>query len=363
MKTNDIIAEGEPGTPGNLHRDKALLPNLDGIRAVACLLVVLNHSPAPMPIRLMGEIGVGLFFVLSGFLMSYLYAQASWNVKAVSLYCIARFSRIAPIYWLVITICIAISYVTNDSEFDMRIMGLTQIMRHYLFGGSVGIFWSISPEIQYYIFFLFIWFTIAHRAMKSYLLPLLAFTCAGFLLTHNYWPGLTLPHKLHFFLAGTIAGALPRAQWILPIEKNILPFLQVGAIILLIAPAFFYATIIEFYKVTELGIVYAVAVYLLSLPTRWTTFAFASPVMRRIGQASFSIYLMHVLVFYFGQSFLGLSNTTYEPLWILLILAGVVLPMIASRYIEIPLQKMTRKFLLRCLQPWLLRKQFEVVPV
>jgi peptidoglycan/LPS O-acetylase OafA/YrhL len=67
--------------------------------------------------------------------------------------------------------------------------------------------------------------------------------------------------------------------------------------------------------------------------------------MRKIGQASFSIYLMHILVFYFGGHLLGLRHGVYSPLWIPLGVFAVVLPMIASHYIEMPLQRMTRKWL------------------
>ena len=89
------------------HADRALLPNLDGIRALACILVVLSHMPWPLAFVTLGETGVGVFFVLSGFLMSHLYAAAHWDWQAVSRYGIARFARIAPIYWVVITVCMS----------------------------------------------------------------------------------------------------------------------------------------------------------------------------------------------------------------------------------------------------------------
>jgi peptidoglycan/LPS O-acetylase OafA/YrhL len=67
--------------------------------------------------------------------------------------------------------------------------------------------------------------------------------------------------------------------------------------------------------------------------------------MRKIGQASFSIYLMHVLVFHYGMQWLGLQHTVYHPLWLLLGLAGVTLPMVVSHWVEMPLQRHTRRWL------------------
>ena len=326
------------------------LPNLDGIRAMACLLVVVSHMPLPGKSETLGALGVAVFFVLSGFLMSYLYGRAKWDVDAVTRYVIARFSRIAPIYWLVVTVCILISYYEPDSDFPMKVYGAQQIFRHYFFGGSGYVFWSIPPEIQYYIFFVLIWWAIAHRSKILYALPLLALVCAALLLTHSLWPGLTLPNKIHLFLGGTIAGLLPREIWKPAAldtgagkpKTTALMLLQLGALAVLLAPLWLYDSQPGLYSATELGFALAVSIYLLSIPSAWTRVMFASPFMRKIGHASFSIYLMHVLVFYFGQRAFGLSRTDYHPLWLLLGVAAVLLPMVASKYLEIPLQKKTR---------------------
>jgi len=342
MKGNDL---GPPIATANAHTDKASIPNLDGIRAVACLMVVLSHVPFSSKSMTLGAMGVGVFFVLSGFLMSYLYSRAAWDLGAVCRYCIARFARIAPIYWLVISVCIALSYYQPNHEFSMQIVGGASIIRHYLFGGSVSIFWSIPLEVQYYVFFLFIWWSIAHRSKFTYALPLAALLCSGLLLTYALWPGLALPGKLHFFLAGSIAGLMPRTLWHGVLDRRVLFWLQLGALVILASPLWLYSSKQAFYSATELGWALAVAVYLLSTPSRWTSFVFASPVMRRIGQASFSIYLMHTLIFHFGVRWLGLSHEIFDPLWSVLAFSGVVLPIVASRYIEIPLQQITRRYL------------------
>jgi peptidoglycan/LPS O-acetylase OafA/YrhL len=341
------IVDASAGVPGaTVHTDKAALPNLDGIRAMACLLVVLVHMPLPGIAETVSATGVGIFFVLSGFLMSYLYGLVPWNAKSVCRYCIARFARIAPIYWLVITICILISYYEPDHDFTQKILGGYQIARHYLFSGSSGVFWSIAPEIQYYVFFLLIWWAIANRSKLPYALPLIVLVCSAFLLTHSLWPGLALPNKLHFFIAGSLAGLIPRVSWSDASDRAALFCLQLGAVFCLVAPLWLYPSGSEFYRTTEIAFAFATAVYLLSIPSRWTTFVFASPLARRIGQASFSIYLMHQLVFHFGMRVLGLSPNRYTPLWVVLGLVGVALPMIASRYVEVPLSRLTR----RCLE-------------
>lgn len=324
-----------------------MLPNLDGIRAIACLLVLLAHMPSIGKGEMLGATGVGTFFALSGFLMGYLYGRTPWSFRSVARYSVLRFSRIAPIYWLVVSVCIVLSYYASGQDFPLHISGDIQIARHYLFVGSSGVFWSISPEVQYYGFFLLVWWAVALSSRRSIALPFLALVCSALLLTHNFWPGLALPHKLHFFIAGSIAGLAPRASWEKATDSSVLPWLQLGALLLLVTPIGVFASKEDFYAESGMGVTCAVSIYLLSFPSRWTTLVFASPWIRRIGQASFSIYLMHVLVFYYGMQALGLTQAQFDPLWLLLGFAGVAIPMLASRYIEMPLQKVTRRALER----------------
>jgi peptidoglycan/LPS O-acetylase OafA/YrhL len=328
-----------------LHADRALLPNLDGIRALACILVVLSHIPWPWHYEMLGHTGVGMFFVLSGFLMGHLYAGAPWNWQAVGRYAVARFARIAPIYWLVITVCVLISYARPGEDFLLRIEGPVALARHYLFAGNVQIFWSIPLEVQYYAFFVLVWWAIAQRTRLLFALPLLALLCAALLTTQDRWGGLMVPHKLHFFLAGTLAGLLPRPPWKGAEPLRMLAGLQLGAALLLLSPLWLYTNNQDFYAAGGLGLALATAVYLLSIPSGWTRQVFAPPWVRKIGQASFSIYLMHLLVFYYGAQWLGLQHSRYHPLWLLLGLAGVAVPMLVSHWVEMPLQRGTRRWL------------------
>ena len=46
------------------HQNRDKMPNLDGIRALACLFVIISHMPWPGSLVLIGPVGVGVFFVL-----------------------------------------------------------------------------------------------------------------------------------------------------------------------------------------------------------------------------------------------------------------------------------------------------------
>ncbi|MCX8522100.1 MAG: acyltransferase [Rhodoferax sp.] len=331
-----------PGATPLPQQTKRVLPNLDGIRAVACLLVVLSHIPVPGKFETLGSLGVCLFFVLSGFLMGHLYAAKPWDAAAVLGYGIARFSRIAPIYWLVVTLCVLLSLAEPEQEFVLRIEGLGPVLRHYLFSGNAGIFWSIPLEVQYYLFFLLVWWALAHASQRVSALPLLAVLCVVLLVTQGYWRGLMLPNKLHFFLVGTVAGLAPRPAWTAGRETVAMLLLQAVALLLLIAPPWLYASQPAMYASTPLALLLGLGVYLLSMPSRWSALLLATPWMRKIGQSSFSIYLLHMLVIHYGMRLLDLQMLVYAHAWLLLGLASVALPMLVSHWIEIPLQKRTR---------------------
>ena len=86
---------------------------LTGFRCLAACLVFLYHnrkywrdSLHPELLRLLNEfhIGVSLFFVLSGFLIAYTYAEEPLqSAKSYAKYFSIRFVRIMPLYWLILT--------------------------------------------------------------------------------------------------------------------------------------------------------------------------------------------------------------------------------------------------------------------
>ena len=67
----------------------------------------------------------------------------------------ARFARIYPIYFLTVLVSFLI-YTFIDPNFTYD-MSLGQFVRHVFALGTISVFWSIPPEIQFYVVFLGIW--------------------------------------------------------------------------------------------------------------------------------------------------------------------------------------------------------------
>ncbi|MCZ8089277.1 acyltransferase [Flavobacterium sp.] len=110
---------------------KIYFPNLNGLRFIAALLVVIHHVEQFRKIlgrpnyfdnpfiKITGKIGVILFFVLSGFLITYLLIkeQQESNTISISDFYKRRILRIWPLYFLLIIIAFFI--LPNISFFNI----------------------------------------------------------------------------------------------------------------------------------------------------------------------------------------------------------------------------------------------------
>lgn len=160
---------------------KVYFKNLDGIRFCAAFLVLLQHSfgfkkgysdSSPFVDRLFGDtgrLGVNLFFILSGFLISYLLLvekDATGTVSYRSFY-LRRILRIWPLYLgygLILTFFSP--YVAdklgwgNDTTFPLMMLNLVFLlffsvnMQIAFVGTNRGMFeisWSVCIEEQFYL--------------------------------------------------------------------------------------------------------------------------------------------------------------------------------------------------------------------
>src|SRR5689334_15476390 len=91
----------------NLLSKNGRLPELDGIRGMALIFVILTHmisADAPL-IPVTGKMGVWLFFVLSSFLLSSYFLAAPEKTRDIwewANYLVRRILRVYPLYILVI---------------------------------------------------------------------------------------------------------------------------------------------------------------------------------------------------------------------------------------------------------------------
>lgn len=143
------------------------IPELDGLRGIAISCVVLFHVFSSFKIFSFGWIGVDLFFVLSGFLITKILYQNRGRRGYFKIFIIRRTLRIFPLYFLIIfsflflfvifELEIVKSVFTHKSYYLTYTQNLIYFkIGHFIKGNILNHFWSLSVEEHFYLFWPFI---------------------------------------------------------------------------------------------------------------------------------------------------------------------------------------------------------------
>lgn len=180
---------------------KRKLDGIDGIRALACLWVFCMHIIYLTPelrnsvnpiVRILsnGDLGVAVFFVLSGYLLtmpfwrSYHSQQEKPNIKV---YFLRRLARIIPEFYVCILLCAFVANAYSGRWAQVQLGSLFTFTAPFLpamFAPSFNIaLWSIGVEMHFYFLLPLLMFAIyrCSSAQKARLLLVVTFiVLAGF---------------------------------------------------------------------------------------------------------------------------------------------------------------------------------------
>jgi peptidoglycan/LPS O-acetylase OafA/YrhL len=171
------------------------IPELDGLRGVALLLVLIAHTfPCAIldghavlkPLKIlisMGWCGVDLFFVLSGFLITGILYNSTPSCNYFRVFYARRILRIFPLYYLILFFFLFLVPLVSWSELqrvNWFLSGHGSTVWYWLFLANIpdiainrndllGPVWSLSVEEQYYL----VW-------------PLIVYYCRGNLLLTGF---------------------------------------------------------------------------------------------------------------------------------------------------------------------------------
>lgn len=144
-------------------KQETYFSQLDGIRFIAVGLVLLDHWLAESNVYPLGTLGVTMFFVLSGFLITRILIQSKLKDDStgrshwfsVKQFMIRRSIRIFPIYFL----SIFVLYLLDVSPVrDTILWCVTYTTNFYIaikqqWMGTIDHLWSLAVEEQYYLIF------------------------------------------------------------------------------------------------------------------------------------------------------------------------------------------------------------------
>ncbi|MEM8706994.1 MAG: acyltransferase [Actinomycetota bacterium] len=326
------------------------VPALDGLRGIAVLLVVLYHGPWPGVSG--GFVGVDLFFVLSGFLITRLLIDewAASGTIAMRAFYRRRAVRLLPALFFLVAVIWLLAFLFDTPSVEDRLGERTLWALSYVanwhsvvtqtHGGVFGHLWSLSVEEQFYV----VWPLIVATGLRRRGLRFVQYTAVvgaivtGVVAAGRAWsgtPGMVLyfsteSHGAVLLLAGSALGAFPMLR--LSEERARLLMLagMVGLFVLSIvpdregplhAPAGYLPI-----AVVSLALVAGVA----ALPR---VEALEARPLTEVGKLSYGIYLWHVPMFKFAED---VAPTYDVPLALALTAVTVV---VSYRLIERPAQR------------------------
>jgi peptidoglycan/LPS O-acetylase OafA/YrhL len=132
----------------------ARLPFLDQIRALAICAVVVQHYHSDwLP---GGGIGVGLFFALSGFLITGLLMEMQLTARAAASFITRRFLRVFPALLVSVTAAVALMGLRWPEKVELAhrsylaVIAFWQMPQDWL-GFAFGVLWTLHVEFWFYV--------------------------------------------------------------------------------------------------------------------------------------------------------------------------------------------------------------------
>lgn len=358
-------------TPQRPHRD---LTSIQALRGLAAVVVVLFHvcvlsvdyaeSTLFNPGLVVGNAGVDLFFVISGFVMSYTTWMRVGEPGLPTRFAISRLTRIYPPYW-VLTVLVFLYWLYNPSGVNSKHGGV-DIWSSFLLLPSdklplIPVAWTLVYEVFFYAVFWMILCFASRRAFPGILAIWAALVIGHAVITGGEAPSNGL-ERLFFspfnleFISGAFVGMvflqrglarLKFASWI-------------GVLIFLCEAVYFYRVDQENWFPGPLRVALFLVPSVLLLCGMLAHEGSRSRLFRAmawVGGWSYSLYLTHILLIHLIYRVLSRRlDIEWRVMSSGFLFAGLVAVCLAVGYgyyriVERP-SASTSKFLLSMLLPW-----------
>ena len=332
-------------------------PEIDGLRAVAVIPVILFH--AGFSAFSGGFVGVDVFFVISGYLVTSIILSEMENGRfRLSRFYERRARRIFPALFFMVALCIPLAWLSltpkDMKDFATSLVGVSTFSSNIFFWSESGYFetfaelkpllhtWSLAVEEQYYILFplaLILAWPLGKRPVLAMLAMVFVVSLAAahwgaynkpsatfYLLPTRGWE-ILLGAFAAFYLARKDSNHRPRA--------TISDFLSIAGLVLITF------AILSFDEETPtpslatlIPTVGALLIILFSQNGVFVQRMLSCKVMVGIGLISYSMYLWHQPLFAFARQLFLLEPP--KTLMVALCLTTLAVGYVSWRFVEKP---------------------------
>ncbi len=330
---------------------------IDGLRAIAVLSVILFH--AGFQTFGGGFVGVDVFFVISGYLITtIILSELDQGKFSITKFYERRARRILPALFAVMTVCLPFAWLSlmpeDLQDFSRSLVAVSLFVSNVLFWKNGDYFadvaefipllhtWSLAVEEQYYVLFP-ICLRLTWGLGKRRILGLLVVTFFASLGTAQ-WASVAKPMAAFFLLPTRgwelLVGAFvafyllaQRNNFQSRVASEIGGFLGLG---LIIYAVFFFGAQMPFPSLyTLVPTVGAALIIVFSTERTFVAKLLSNKLLVGVGLVSYSAYLWHQPLFAFARHMSQLELES-KPLFLILTIVTLVIAYLTWKYIEMP---------------------------
>lgn len=331
--------------------------DIDGLRAIAVLAVVLNH--ARIPGFTGGYIGVDVFFVISGFLITTIIArEIEGREFTFARFYERRIRRILPALVGMVIFVLPAGFLLFDAT-KIQALGKSLVAALLFYSNinfwlEAGYFdapsqlkpllhtWSLAVEEQFYILFPFLMTSLSAHARKRrslILFIIMAISLGAAIYQVEKQPAAAF-YLAHFRVWELLTGAL-LALGVFPSVRNpvINTALGLAGLAAIAAPVFLFTESTPFPGLAALPAVAgtALVIHSNSINVNAAGKILGQAALVFVGKISYSLYLWHWPLFLFARYYLIRPMTVSENC--VLIIITLFVSVLSWRFIETPFRK------------------------
>jgi peptidoglycan/LPS O-acetylase OafA/YrhL len=297
--------------------------------------------------------GVSIFFVLSGFLITYLLLEerSAGEIQIKKFY-IRRILRIWPLYYLIL-ICSVITMILMKEE-----LALGSLLMYIFYAANIPFiigtalpllahYWSLGVEEQFYLFWP--WVIKKIKQPIPILISATLFLISTKVICHIFYPHSLLENiihitRFHCMMIGGIAAIWYRERNILflkIVNHKIVQLLCWAVVILLMANKFHLASVID----NELVSLVAVGLIIGQISEKRPMFSLEKPIFNLIGRISYGIYVIHPLLIFLLSKLVIFHAMPIVLIYVLTITITIICAYFIYEYFERPFLRLKSRFM------------------
>lgn len=360
---------------------KKRIPELDGLRGIAILLVVSFHylnnqlinnesnlARIIAKITSFGWTGVDLFFVLSGFLIGSILIRTRDSENYFKTFFMRRLLRIVPNYYLLLFIYLFINAIgyfdTNDFLTGNKVIPFWSYfaMLHNLFmsklqnlgNDAISVTWSIGIEEQFYLLFPFLLFFLRKKWIPA-LLVLIILAAPVFRLQFDHWipPYVLLYCRMDALAFGILIAYFYEQGFLYEMGKkySFLLLFILFACVLTITLLYLIFNDLGVFRNTLLSIIFSISIiFALSGKENLYRRFLRNNMLGWVGTISYSLYLFHYLILGIAHHISGrrdgIGIYVQKDIWVSLgaLLFSLLFAWIVYKKLEGPMVSIGKKY-------------------